>query len=58
MTKFRTGDRVADIETGQSGRVITCVTDPETTDEIAVVWFDGDVFASAFPAFVLRHAAH
>jgi hypothetical protein len=58
MTKFRPGDRVIDIETGLKARVITCVTDPETADEIAVVRFDRDPFAVAFPLGEFRHAAH
>ena len=58
MTKFRTGQRVVDIETGAEGRVIFKATDAETTQEIVAVWFDGDCFAAAWPRRELRHASH
>jgi hypothetical protein len=34
MTKFRTGDRVIDIETGKEGRVIFQFSDPELDHDL------------------------
>ena len=34
MTKFRTGERVVDIETGIMGRVIATFTDPDIAEEV------------------------
>jgi hypothetical protein len=57
MNKFRTGDRVIDIETGIEGRVIASLADPAIPNEIVVVTFPGYDFGVAFPPFDLRHAS-
>ena len=59
MTKFRTGQRVVDIETGEEGRVIFQFSDPELDHDFVVVRLDYDPsFAVAFPPGDLRHASH
>ena len=58
MTKFRTGERVVDIETGIMGRVIATSTDPDIAEEVVAVRFDDDFCCVAFPVGDLRHASH
>jgi hypothetical protein len=42
MNKFRPGDRVADLETGEQGVVLVLYTDPENGDDYIVVRLDSD----------------